>query len=630
MQTVHSAPDHIMHGCEDERARTISKPRFLEQLESYLKKEIQSIDITKPNAQELKLQAYREVFEYFIEDFKTYKPLLSAIKNEYEITLACHREQIRALEPLKTMLVTVSEQCEQKILALRDAERSEINTLKQEKVKLLKCIDKIKEEQIHLQSQVKKLQDELAAEYLRYRNEYDARKVLVSDINELRYQHEEMKQFRLPGDTGEDPVKLKVALKMAREDLAKVQIELNQMKADYGDVVPRRNFEALEKNYNNLIEQHETIQKDYSHVRQEYDTLLEVHKQVQAQRDKFHAELEQLKRSSTPRPDWSRCADVITGGAERWASLAGGLSSNELVDVLLREIADKGVKEEEYINGLGIGNDIPLYLRYDGQIKHMKLSQKDLFNIVKDIWKEKTPTDQQASKHSSMPEFFQSYLQTKYGSLAIDWAYNIYESCQRHESDEFINLFFSILTGKMDESVYHAQISLMSHLFNELTSSDTANNGILSNKEFRDTLKKAFPLKNDSQIQELIKTAESQLGTPQEGINYKTLFAENKEGRAGAFITLLREQQTIEKQDYLNEVRRELGNVRELKVGDLREAFHSTDPSMDKQTLESYLCYAFQTPKESLEHASPRDINTVFQRLLAMDVKRQGPSQMEN
>ena len=46
-------------------------------------------------------QAYREVFEYLIEDFKTYKPLLSAIKNEYEMTLAQQRELIRQMEPLK-------------------------------------------------------------------------------------------------------------------------------------------------------------------------------------------------------------------------------------------------------------------------------------------------------------------------------------------------------------------------------------------------------------------------------------------------------------------------------------------------------------------------------------------------
>ena len=49
----------------------------------------------------LHLQAHREVFEYLIEDFKTYRPLLSAIKNEYEMMLAYQNEVIRQLEPLK-------------------------------------------------------------------------------------------------------------------------------------------------------------------------------------------------------------------------------------------------------------------------------------------------------------------------------------------------------------------------------------------------------------------------------------------------------------------------------------------------------------------------------------------------
>ena len=51
------------------------------------------------------VQAHREVFEYLIEDFKTYKPLLSAIKNEYEMMLAHQRQQIRHLEPLKVRLL---------------------------------------------------------------------------------------------------------------------------------------------------------------------------------------------------------------------------------------------------------------------------------------------------------------------------------------------------------------------------------------------------------------------------------------------------------------------------------------------------------------------------------------------
>lgn len=48
------------------------------------------------------------MFEYLIEDFKTYKPLLSAVKHEYEMMLVHQREIIRDLEPLKVKIV---EQC---------------------------------------------------------------------------------------------------------------------------------------------------------------------------------------------------------------------------------------------------------------------------------------------------------------------------------------------------------------------------------------------------------------------------------------------------------------------------------------------------------------------------------------
>lgn len=40
-------------------------------------------EVTDP----LSCQPYREIFEFFIEDFKTYKPLLSSIKNAYEVML---------------------------------------------------------------------------------------------------------------------------------------------------------------------------------------------------------------------------------------------------------------------------------------------------------------------------------------------------------------------------------------------------------------------------------------------------------------------------------------------------------------------------------------------------------------
>lgn len=50
-------------------------------------------------------------------------------------------------------------------------------------------------------------------------------------------------------------VKLTLALKVARQDLTKAQVKLNTMTADYEDVVPRRDFESLEKKYSDLLQE---------------------------------------------------------------------------------------------------------------------------------------------------------------------------------------------------------------------------------------------------------------------------------------------------------------------------------------------------------------------------------------
>lgn len=56
------------------------------------------------------------------------------------------------------------------------------------------------------------------------------------------------------GVWGEDPVKLTLALKMTRQDLTRIQMELNTMKANFGDVVPRRDFEKQEKTNMELLD----------------------------------------------------------------------------------------------------------------------------------------------------------------------------------------------------------------------------------------------------------------------------------------------------------------------------------------------------------------------------------------
>ena len=68
-----------------------------------------------------------------------------------------------------------------------------------------------------------------------------------------------------------------------------------------------------------------------------------MHKQVLQQRDDFFTECETLRRSATPRPDWSKCADHVQGGIVRWKEMSEGKTSGELVNVLLQEIAGGNV-----------------------------------------------------------------------------------------------------------------------------------------------------------------------------------------------------------------------------------------------------------------------------------------------
>ncbi|XP_014802785.1 PREDICTED: translin-associated factor X-interacting protein 1 isoform X1 [Calidris pugnax] len=604
---------------------TIPKPQYLEELESYLKKELQSLDLTEKNAQELKLQAYREIFEFFIDSFKTYKPLLSAIKNEYEVTLAHQKKTIRSLEPLKAMVTTVSEECTQRILALQEKQKDEIYLLKQEKQQLLKIIDNMKEEKSSLQTQVEYLQASVAEEYTRYLNQHDAHKLLLAKLNEMHHERLDMTRRQAQDVKGEDGVKLTLALKVARQDLTKAQVKLNKMLADYGDVVPRRDFESLEKKYSDLLQEMNILRKDFDRLHEEYETLLEIHRETEQERDNFCAELQRVQQNCTPRPNWEKCSDVIPGGAERWDNLAVGKTSEQLVDVLLEEIGTAALKEINVFPGWGKNDNVPVYLRHEGEVKNKKLTKKDVVNILKDIWKEKIALEQQTGKRSSLPKFFLSYLQKKFGdTAAMEWSYTLYENMRLCPSNHVLSSFYNILTGKVSEEQYHSQNELISSLQKELAACDGLNSGSLTSEEFSTALGETFPLKRKESIQELVDASRCKLDSTEDTINYISLFEEDEEGNTTPFVAKLRSQYIREKQEYLRQLKNKLGGLTEVNADDLKAAFCSIDPDIDDQMLETYLGLALQARGEGAVA-----VETALKRLLAGDVRRVGPAARE-
>ncbi|XP_053522737.1 translin-associated factor X-interacting protein 1 isoform X2 [Artibeus jamaicensis] len=615
----------------------ITKPRYLEQLENYLRKELLLLDLSTDSAQELRLQPYREIFDFFIEDFKTYKPLLSSIKNAYEVMLAHQREKIRALEPLKAKLVTVNEECNERILAMRAEERSEISLLKKEKMNLLKLIDKKNEEKISLQSEVTKLRKNLAEEYLRYLSERDARKILIADLNELRYQREDMSLAQSPGVWGEDPVKLTLALKMTRQDLARTQMELNTMKANFGDVVPRRDFEMQEKTNKDLQEQLDSLRDDYEEVRKEHEILLQLHMSTVKERDQFYSELQEIQRTSTPRPDWTKCESVVAGGPDRWHTLAEGKNSDQLVDVLLEEIGEMLLREKDFFPGLGYAESVPDFLRFDGTVENKKPTKKDVVTLLKDAWKERL-AEEQKEKFS---DFFFSFLERRFGPAdAMAWAYTIFENIKLFHSSEIMSQFYAILMEKMSESVYVKHRETVSQLLKEMTNVDSQNEGQITMEQFSTVLRSAFSSKKEEKMQELMEAAGWHPNSSNADLlDYQSLFTEDEEGQSMPFLRLLWEQYMNEKDEYLQELKQELAVELQEKVTlpKVREALMTIDPSLDKQTLNSYLSQAFQLPLTELPEESEEKeedivikLQTVLERLQKTDFRRRGPWEQES
>ncbi|XP_029952598.1 translin-associated factor X-interacting protein 1 [Salarias fasciatus] len=248
------------------------------QLESYVKRELQAVSPDQPKSQELKLQVYSRAFACFIRAFKTYQPLLSAIKKEYENSLVHQQEQIRELEPLRSHLRLLTEECDRKIQARWKEEQVEIVALKREKQQLQEEIETLREKEKAAQIVVDHLQSELSNVYLQYQDERDARKLLIWQLNDLT---------RSPGKKEEDPavkdtedcgdsVQLQLALKVCREDLSRAQEELTRMKAEYWDVVPRRDWDVLEQSHKHTQLQLKTLQSDFDQLKCEYETLLEL------------------------------------------------------------------------------------------------------------------------------------------------------------------------------------------------------------------------------------------------------------------------------------------------------------------------------------------------------------------
>lgn len=607
------------------------KPHYLEQLESYLHHELRLLRCPGKGPSLTRLQVFREVFEYLINDFKTYQGLLAAIKQEYELVLRDQEEKLKEVDPLKAKLEKLTEANDKRMQDLRLVESAEVEQLKREKLALIEELDASKEERYSLKRQIERLQEEVEEQYKLYRNEADARKMLVSDIIELKYRVDAPAMKSDSVSEKDDTTLLKFKLNKTKEDLARLQEKLNEVLADYGDVVPRREYERIEALHAANSESLERYKGDYQTLLKEHQVLMGQHKTISVERDELAHELGLMKRSATPRPDWEQVLPHIEGGEAAWKELSVGKSSNELVGVLLSSLAgkDSAGPVEEFFEGEGTEPPIPRYLRWTGKVRNRNLSKADTAQLIQDIWNQKIVSDTEKEHGTDLSDFLHSYLQQKYQEdvLVVEWGYNIHHACGQYRAEPHIGLFYETLTGDADDSVYSVLCqqheALLSHLYKASLKFDSE--GTLLVKHLSALLQSFFPLKNAASISELEGTV-----ADAEKVNVKALFNTDRQGTISSFLKTLYSQFYSERASYVSDIHGALvsivgGEKKEYNIQELCKAFEVIDPEKGSKEVNKLLAKVFNLSLDQLSSVGPVESDLLLQRLKSSGLSRSGP-----
>ena len=182
---------------------------------------------------------------------------------------------------------------------------------------------------------------------------------------------------------------LKFQLIQQREKLfSKINL-LIQTEFSYGDVILRVDYQRLSDDHQQLTNENILLKKEYQHLGHACLYLINKTHDLIDERNRYYHQWESSRMSLTPRPDWDKVSNVIDGGMERWKQLAMGKSTEELMEILIREIVNgNNEEEEEYFLALGEDLSVLPFLRAPKyhRIVNRKMRRRRTGLFIKEIW----------------------------------------------------------------------------------------------------------------------------------------------------------------------------------------------------------------------------------------------------
>ncbi|KAJ3409579.1 Translin-associated factor X-interacting protein 1 [Chytridiales sp. JEL 0842] len=584
-----------------------------------------------------RLQVYRDVFDYIIRHFKTYESILSDIKNEYEVTISEQRHTIEQLEPLKSKISLCRLETTKEIDKMRRAAMEEAYRLGLANRQLQREKELLISEADALGQEITKLADELRAKD----NAAQSEELMRNRMKEMQAQSELLeRQLADAIQQKEDEVREQQRItKKALADYTAACEELAKYKSSTSVYVARSEYEAMTQERDAALWNAAKLNDDLEKKKLELeDAIAKI-----AKKDTL------LKKSEDNKyPNWEYVAMNCMAPVHEWGLMCKGLDCNDTIVVLVRQLillksqkslpsnssgggstansrTDSSISEIKYFMGLGLGSDVPKYLRFKGKIPNRRLSKKDCCLLIEDTWSAKTLHDstlkQKGSPRTTLAEFLYMYLKKRFGSqdVIVEWGYNIHEACKKHAAQSVdCKLFFDVLTDGVDEDVYHYVKSVIEHLKNAIHKHDSIIHdgkarGVIPKSAIPHILKDFWPYKDETSIQQLIAALDSDQSG--ETVSYQWLF---QSGTESLFLDIVKEQELVMRDTYLTEltvVLRTISKDSKLSASDYAKGLMLYDTEKSRAVIDVYLARGFRLPLEAIKPRTLIEVDTFLKNL---------------
>jgi hypothetical protein len=332
-----------------------------------------------------------------------------------------------------------------------------------------------------------------------------------------------------------------------------------------------------------------------------------------------------LLNMKTPRPLWDKlmsqnCQHVAIAGESSHDKVAYLTALvGRLVPKPLPPKEKRQQQSDALINfglAMGTGADVPQWLKWNGKVKLWGISKIETEKLVREVWTSKKQDDKAMQMREKplkkLIDFMPLWLMKKVGNFShimADLAYNFMDGLQRFQEDADIELFFRIVTKRLDEAVYYDQTAFLQKVLIDLQALDYKENlgkmtGSILIPRFKSHLNATFKFKSSSRINSIFKSSVEihPAGNPVDngGIMYEWLFSEDRELNQGPFAECLRDQYLQERQEWIDELDLKLQSLSASSAdssltskAQLIEAMKGIDKGKTKKEIDDFLAIGF-------------------------------------